>query len=156
MGSAAPAAAGWQPKPSSGAATAALILGICGLVLCPLIPSILAVVYGSKARNEIDASGGQIDGRGLATAGLVLGWIGVVIYGLFGLLILAVAVLSARRGDRGPLRERQAQPVAASAPISPIERRVVRVSASTGERRTISTTIPVRISTAANTTQTAL
>jgi hypothetical protein len=81
---------GWQPKPSSGAATAALILGICGLVLCPLIPSILAVVFGSKARNEIDASGGQMEGRGLAVAGLILGWIGIALCTLLILFVVAV------------------------------------------------------------------
>ncbi|MGH2968496.1 MAG: DUF4190 domain-containing protein [Solirubrobacteraceae bacterium] len=73
---------------SSGKATAALVLGILGLVFCPLICSVLALVFGYQARGEIDASGGRIGGRGSAIAGIVLGWIGVVIVGLFMLLLI--------------------------------------------------------------------
>jgi Domain of unknown function (DUF4190) len=90
--------AGWYQTPdgrwvqaaptSSGKATAALVLGILGLFFCPLVCSVLALVFGYQGRNEIDASGGRMGGRGNATAGLVLGWIGVVIYGLMVLLIV--------------------------------------------------------------------
>ncbi len=73
---------------SSGDATASLVLGILGLVLCPLICSVLALVFGYQARAEIDASGGRIGGRGSATAGVVLGWVGVAIVALFVLLIV--------------------------------------------------------------------
>ena len=89
---------GWQQTPdgrwvqtgptSSGKATAALVLGILGLVFCPLICSVLALVFGFQARNEIDGSGGRISGRGNATAGIVLGWIGVVISALFVILVI--------------------------------------------------------------------
>ena len=82
----------YQPRPTSGRATAALILGICGLVVCPLIPSVLALVFGYQARNEIDASRGNMDGRGQAVAGIVLGWVGV---GLCALGIVAVIALFA-------------------------------------------------------------
>ena len=90
--------AGWQQTPdgrwmqqapgTSGRATASLVLGLLGLVFCPLICSVLALVFGYQGRREIDASGGQLSGRGSATAGIVLGWVGVVIYGLFLLLIV--------------------------------------------------------------------
>jgi hypothetical protein len=73
---------------ASGKSTAALVLGILGLVLCPLICSVLALVFGYQARREIDASGGRLTGRGNATAGVVLGWVGVVIVGLFLVLIV--------------------------------------------------------------------
>jgi hypothetical protein len=73
---------------SSGKATASLVLGILGLVFCPLVCSVLALVFGYQARNEIDGSGGRISGRGNATAGIVLGWIGVVICVLFLILIV--------------------------------------------------------------------
>ena len=87
----------WQQAPgaqqSSGKSTAALVLGILGLVFCPLICSVLALVFGYQARREIDRSGGTLNGRGAATAGVVLGWIGVVIYGaLIGLVILGLIV----------------------------------------------------------------
>ena len=100
-----PPAASWQQAPpvqwtgtgtgqqSSGKATAALVLGILGLVLCPFICSILALIFGYQGRREIDASGGRMSGRGNATAGIVLGWIGVAfLVLLIGLIILGVAV----------------------------------------------------------------
>ena len=37
-------------RPTNGKATGALVLGICGLVVCPLICSIVAVVLGYQAR----------------------------------------------------------------------------------------------------------
>ena len=93
---------GWHQTPdgrwvqtgptSSGKATASLVLGILGLVFCPLICSVLALVFGYQARNEIDGSGGQISGRGNAKAGIVLGWVGVVICALFVILIIIVAL----------------------------------------------------------------
>jgi len=97
------ASGGWQQTPdgqwaqvaqqSSGKATAALVLGILGLVLCPFICSILALIFGYQGRREIDASGGRMSGRGNATAGIVLGWIGVAfLVLLIGLIILGVAV----------------------------------------------------------------
>jgi hypothetical protein len=78
---------------SSGKATAALVLGILGLVFCPLVCSVLALVFGYQARREIDKSGGRLTGRGNATAGVVLGWIGIALVAAFvGLVILGLAV----------------------------------------------------------------
>ncbi len=81
----------WQPQTTPGSATAALILGICALLVCPIICAPLALVYGNKARNEIDGSGGRLGGRGMATAGIVLGWIGVAYAVLVVIYIIAVA-----------------------------------------------------------------
>src|SRR4051794_22141601 len=78
---------GQQPAPlTPGAATAALILGICSLVICPWVCGPLALAYGYRARTEIDVSAGRLTGRGIATAGVVTGWIGCG----FALLITAV------------------------------------------------------------------
>ncbi|RKQ91471.1 uncharacterized protein DUF4190 [Solirubrobacter pauli] len=84
-----------QPQQTPGSATAALILGICSLVICPLICGPLAVVYGNKAKREIDNSGGRLTGRGMAQAGVVTGWIGVafaVISILFFVVVLGVGI----------------------------------------------------------------
>ena len=83
----------YQPQQeSSGKAVAALVLGICGLVVCPLVLSILAVIFATLARTEIRESRGRLGGSSNAQAGLVLGWIGVVLYGtLFALFLLAAA-----------------------------------------------------------------
>ena len=102
--------AGWTQTPdgrwiqtgptSSGKATAALVLGILGLVFCPLICSVLALVFGYQGRGEIDASGGRLTGRGNATAGIVLGWIGVVIWALFVILVV-IGVLAGASSSGG-------------------------------------------------------
>jgi Domain of unknown function (DUF4190) len=101
----APAASGWQQTPdgqwvraggqasTSGKSTAALVLGILGLVFCPLVCSVLALVFGYQSRREIDASGGLLSGRGNATAGIVLGWIGISLSLIF-LILLVIGLLA--------------------------------------------------------------
>lgn len=54
-------------------------------------PAILALEVGYQARNQIDQSGGQQAGRGLAVVGIVLGWVGVAAF------ILMLIALAARR-----------------------------------------------------------
>jgi Domain of unknown function (DUF4190)/Protein of unknown function (DUF2510) len=73
---------------SNGKAIASLVLGI--LWLCS-IGSILALIFGYQAKNEIDASGGAQGGRGMAVAGIVLGWIGVG-FAILYLVLWAVGV----------------------------------------------------------------
>ena len=80
---------------SSGKAVAALVLGILGLVSCGPLAAIPAIIVGRSAQREIDASGGMLTGRGLASAGVVLGWIEI---GLMVLGALAVALLFAFGG----------------------------------------------------------
>ena len=70
-------------------AIASLVLGIVWIYG---IGSILALVFGYQGRNEIDRSNGTQTGRGMATAGIVLGWIGV---GGLVLIILAAIASSA-------------------------------------------------------------
>ena len=90
----------YQPQPTSGAATASLILGICGLVVCPLVCSVLAIVYGKRARSEIAASNGRLGGDSYATAGIVTGWIGLglsglaIVFFLFAILLFAAGSTS--------------------------------------------------------------
>jgi hypothetical protein len=73
-------------------AIVSLISGILGLTFIPLLGSIVAVITGYMARNEIRASGGTVGGEGLATAGLILGWIGVALL-VLGLCIGGIAIL---------------------------------------------------------------
>jgi hypothetical protein len=71
-------------------AVAALVLGIVGVTVVPVIASIIAVVLGRRARAEIDGDPAALEGRNLATAGIVLGWVGIAVFGLgalFGLLV---------------------------------------------------------------------
>jgi hypothetical protein len=62
-----------------------MVLGILWLYW---VGSILALVFGYIAKSQINDSGGRQGGRGMAIAGIVLGWIGV------GLLILVIVLVS--------------------------------------------------------------
>lgn len=76
---------------TSNLATVSLVSGVLGWTLLPLAGSIVAVITGHMAKNEIRRSGGQLAGDGLATAGLVLGYLnlglGVVGFCLFALFL---------------------------------------------------------------------
>lgn len=77
-----------RPAGTNGKAVAALVLGIVGTVLCPLV-GIAAILVAGNARREM-AQTGQA-GQGFAIAGLVLGWIDVAFIVLFLLLFVAGA-----------------------------------------------------------------
>ena len=57
-------------QPTNGLAIASLVLGIVWLWG---IGSILAIILGVVAKNQIDQSGGLQQGRGLAIAGIIVG-----------------------------------------------------------------------------------
>ncbi len=76
-----------QPQRTNGMAIASLVLGILWLYW---VGSILALIFGYSAKSQIDRSGGAEGGRGLAVAGIVLGWVGVGTLVLF-LVVLATA-----------------------------------------------------------------
>ena len=70
---------------TSGNAIASLVLGIAGFVILPLVPSIIAIILGHNAKKDIAGRPG-LGGEGMATAGVILGWIGVC-YGVFAVLL---------------------------------------------------------------------
>jgi len=69
-------------------ATTSLVLGILGIVVCGVIAP-FAWWVGRRTVAEIDASQGQLGGRGAAQTGYVLGVIGSALLGL-ALLLLVV------------------------------------------------------------------
>jgi hypothetical protein len=75
-------------------AQTAMILGILGLVCCSIL-AIPAYVIGNNAVNEIDASGGQLGGRGMANAGKIMGIIGMVLLALSVLYVIVVFGIAA-------------------------------------------------------------
>jgi hypothetical protein len=83
-----PQSAPGHARSTNGLAIAALVLGI---VWIWWIGSILAVIFGHVALSQIDRSHGTQGGRGLAIAGLVLGWIGV---GTLALVVIAAVASS--------------------------------------------------------------
>lgn len=81
---------------TNGFAVASLVLGIAGFAFClVLVGPILALVFGYRARREIDGSGGLQTGRGMATAGIVLGWVGIGFTALWFVAIVAAAAADA-------------------------------------------------------------
>lgn len=84
---------GWTPghppyvvrRPTNGMALASMITGIVGLLSCPLL-GVVALYLAKRAREEIRTSGEE--GEGFATAGVVIGWIGVALSVLTILLVL--------------------------------------------------------------------
>ena len=70
----------------------ALVLGILSIIPCGLFAGIPAVILGNMAKNDIDASGGQQTGRGMAVSGLVLGIIGIALSVLGFILELSLGL----------------------------------------------------------------
>jgi peptidyl-prolyl cis-trans isomerase D len=91
---AAPPGPGTQPK-TSGKAIASLILGL--LVLPPL-GSTLAVVFGHLAYSEIKRSTGRLKGRGMAIAGLVIGYLGIAAFLIVLILSMVLYLVPGRGG----------------------------------------------------------
>jgi len=74
-----------QPQRTNGMAIASMVLGILWLYW---VGSVLALVFGYIARNQIRERGDA--GTGMAVAGIVLGWVGVGILTL-GMLVFIVS-----------------------------------------------------------------
>lgn len=66
---------------TNGFAVAALVLGLSAWWIYGL-GSILAIIFGHIAVHQINRSNGTQGGKGMAIAGLVLGWIVVAVFGL--------------------------------------------------------------------------
>ena len=71
------------PGPPVAAFSQVNSLAIASLVLGVLwfagIGAVLALVFGYRARSQIKNSAGRQSGSGLATAGIILGWIGITL-----------------------------------------------------------------------------
>jgi uncharacterized membrane protein len=80
--------------PRNGLAIASLVLGIVWLYW---LGSILAVVFGHVALSQIKRSGGEQRGRGMAIAGLVLGYFGVAML----LFFIGIVIFSDGNGSGG-------------------------------------------------------
>lgn len=61
--------------PSSTLAIVSLVSGILGFTFVPLIGAIAALITGYMARNETRSIPPRASGDGMATAGIIMGWI---------------------------------------------------------------------------------
>lgn len=89
------AAAAFDPPDGLNAAAAGRLssLALASLLMAVLwfagIGAVLALAFGYRARKEIRDSAGTKAGSGLATAGIVLGWIGIAIV-VAGFILIAL------------------------------------------------------------------
>jgi hypothetical protein len=76
----------WAPPGGptvSGMAIASLVFGLTWLYW---IGSILALVFGYLGKSQIDRAQGKLSGRGMAVAGIVIGWVEI------GILAIVIVV----------------------------------------------------------------
>lgn len=66
-----------------------MILGILSWFLCPFVGAFVAIFLGHSARGEMKRNP-QLVGEGMATAGLILGYAHLAVYGLILLIFFSV------------------------------------------------------------------
>jgi hypothetical protein len=84
-------------KEQSAAAIISFVFGLIAVFfdsMLFLIPSIIAIIAGHVAKSNIKSSNGQLDGSGFATAGLVLGYLSILVYLfiIFGFVALLMSI----------------------------------------------------------------
>lgn len=88
-----------QPPPTpetadqevSALAIGSLIASILGLTALPTVGSLIGLVLGYIARREIRSTE-RLTGEGYARAGIILGWIGVILGILAFLLVILIII----------------------------------------------------------------
>ena len=78
------------PRRTEGLAVASLVLGIAGFIVCPLVCSVLAIVFGTQAKNRVRQDP-SLQGEGMAQAGFILGIIGLAL----GAVVLLIVIIAA-------------------------------------------------------------
>jgi hypothetical protein len=82
----------YQPvQRDSSAAIVSLIMGILAYFVLPIIGALVAIITGHIGISEINNSNGMVKGKGMATAGLVLGYVQLGILVLFVLFLVLLA-----------------------------------------------------------------
>jgi len=82
--------------PSSTLAMVSLIAALLGFTLFPVIGGIVALITGHMARKETRSIPPQASGDGMATAGIIMGWIqiGLLIVGICCFLLVFILGLA--------------------------------------------------------------
>ncbi len=71
----------------TGMAVAALVLGVAGLTIFPVVGAIAAIVMGIVALNRISNEPRRYGGRGMAVGGLVCGGVGIIMIPIMALML---------------------------------------------------------------------
>lgn len=94
----------YRPSPvpqTSSNAIIAFVLSLVGIVASCLfyglgiIASIVALVFASKAKKEIDASGGWRTGSGYVTAARIISWVTIALGILIIIAVIIVIIIAA-------------------------------------------------------------
>jgi hypothetical protein len=72
--------------PTSTLAIVSMVAGIAGFTIFPAVGTIVALIAGYAARKETRAVPSVASGDGLATAGIIMGWVQV------GLTVLGICI----------------------------------------------------------------
>jgi hypothetical protein len=78
------------PVTTAPLAIVSVVLAVANWLFLPLFGGLGAVITGHLAKRAIARSDGRLGGAGLATVGLVLGYIGLAVHCLAGGAIVAV------------------------------------------------------------------
>ena len=79
------------PAQTEDKAVISLVLGILSLISLSILAGIPAIILGGMSKKNIRASGGRLTGEGIATVGIVMGWVSVALAVLF-LLVFALMI----------------------------------------------------------------
>jgi hypothetical protein len=90
---AAPYYAGPMPQRTNGMAIASLAFSIASWFVLPILGAILGVIFGHIALGQLRRAAGAESGRGLAIAGLAIGYVNLILWLLIGLGILILVLL---------------------------------------------------------------
>src|SRR5262249_50359761 len=90
--------------PTDGKALASMIFGIVGMLCFWGVLGIPAVILGHLAKSSISKSMGRLKGEGMATAGLVMGYLNIAL----GVLIVIAIVVPAVKGTKVGVNEQAA------------------------------------------------
>lgn len=85
----------YQPRGTNGMAIGALICGLAGIFIAPVVASIVGIILGHLARKKIQETGEE--GDGMALAGLITGYIGAGLWilGCGGYLVIVFIFIGA-------------------------------------------------------------
>lgn len=91
--------AGGDLQPRSGLAVTSLVFGILAWTVLPVVGALIAIVTGHMGLSEVRTEGGRLRGRPQAKAGLILGYLQLLIAAIS---VALVAWLFAVRVDMAP------------------------------------------------------
>ncbi|MFA5890135.1 MAG: DUF4190 domain-containing protein [Actinomycetota bacterium] len=90
-------------KPVEGFAIASLASAVSAFVVMPVVGSILGIVFGSMAKRRI-AENPELQGEGLARAGVIVGWVGIGLVLLVAILLVVGLAVSGGTGTSVEVR----------------------------------------------------